>query len=140
MASVVQSSAPSKDINSFITEFYRLSDTPAENEPWISAFTSDAYVQIGPQKATGSEDAYGSIEIRKLRGWIWDVLAESKHNVSKILESTDETSPEIALFGDATFLTKDQATFKATWAGHVELKKEGEELKISSYRVWSQNE
>lgn len=59
MTSLVESSAPGADIQSFITNFYRLSDDPETHEPWINAFTTDAYVQIGSQKAKGSEGQSG---------------------------------------------------------------------------------
>jgi hypothetical protein len=55
MAPLVNSGAPGQDVESFINKFYEWSDNPEDNEPWINAFTDDAYVQIGPQKAQGAE-------------------------------------------------------------------------------------
>ncbi|KAI9147353.1 Trichothecene biosynthesis transcription regulator TRI10 [Paramyrothecium foliicola] len=55
MTSIVQSSAPTKEIQAFLTEFYKYSDTPSEHEAWIKSFTDDAYVQIAKQKAEGAE-------------------------------------------------------------------------------------
>jgi hypothetical protein len=88
----------------------------------------------------GFTHSHDHTEIRKLRGWIWDVLAESKHKVSKVMKSNDSNEPECMLIGDGFFLTKDKTPVNASWAGHIEMKKEGEEWKLSSYRVWSQNE
>jgi hypothetical protein len=85
-------------------------------------------------------DINNKAEIRKLRGWIFDVIAESKHTVSKILKSSEGSDPECMLIGDAKFLTKDQLAVSSSWAGHVELKKQGDEWKLASYRVWSQTE
>lgn len=38
----------------FITNFYRVSDNPEQNEQWVGSFTEDATVQIGPEKAQGT--------------------------------------------------------------------------------------
>lgn len=47
--------APEADIQSFIANFYRVSDIADENEQWINSFTEDAHVQIGDDEAKGSE-------------------------------------------------------------------------------------
>lgn len=42
-------------IQSFITNFYQVSDDPKLNERWVDSFTEDATVQIGPDKVQGVE-------------------------------------------------------------------------------------
>ncbi|CAM1505412.1 Fc.00g110490.m01.CDS01 [Cosmosporella sp. VM-42] len=74
------------DVRSFITNFYLLSDNPEENERWISSFTEDAYVQMGADKAQGSEGKLhlrNGNKIRELRGRMWSTVKERKHRVLK---------------------------------------------------------
>ncbi|KAI9154747.1 hypothetical protein HJFPF1_07304 [Paramyrothecium foliicola] len=134
MASVLQATAPTKEIKEFLTEFYRLSDTPEEHEAWINSFTSDAFIQIGAQKAEGAA------EIRKLRGWMWEVLKESKHTVSKIFLSSEAGEPEIAIFGNGRFSLTSGADIDGTFAGHVAFRRLGDELKIAIYNIYNQNQ
>jgi hypothetical protein len=42
-------------IRAFLSDFYRISDRPEENERWVEQFTADARVAIGSGKATGTE-------------------------------------------------------------------------------------
>ena len=45
-------------LQAFISEFYRISDRPEDNERWVGQFTEDARVVIGPGKATGTEGEF----------------------------------------------------------------------------------
>lgn len=44
---------PDQEIQSFITNFYRISDNPEEDERWVNSFSEDAHVQIGADEAHG---------------------------------------------------------------------------------------
>jgi hypothetical protein len=43
------------DVRTFITNFYRASDTPNSNELWISYFTKDAQITMGTDEGHGVE-------------------------------------------------------------------------------------
>ena len=60
---------PGKNIQSFITNFYRISDNPEENERWINTFTKDAQVQIGADKAHGSFGEFRSTAQKHSETW-----------------------------------------------------------------------
>ncbi|EEU46609.1 uncharacterized protein NECHADRAFT_79373 [Fusarium vanettenii 77-13-4] len=64
-----------KELQDFVTSFYRLSDNPEENQRWVDSFTDDANVQIGADKAQGSED---------FRTRMWAHIQERKHTVLKV--------------------------------------------------------
>ncbi|RFU71761.1 fungal specific transcription factor, partial [Trichoderma arundinaceum] len=51
----VPDNLPDPEIRTFITNFYKISDRPEANELWVSQFTKDARVAIGPGKASGQE-------------------------------------------------------------------------------------
>lgn len=51
----VPDNLPDAEIRTFITNFYKISDRPEANELWISQFTKDARVAVGPGKANGEE-------------------------------------------------------------------------------------
>ena len=44
---------PDQAVQSFIINFYRLSDNPENDERWVGAFSEDAQVQIGADTAHG---------------------------------------------------------------------------------------
>jgi hypothetical protein len=43
-----------KELQKFAIEFYRISDKPEENQRWVDSFCEDARVQIGADKARGT--------------------------------------------------------------------------------------
>jgi hypothetical protein len=46
---------PDPEIRTFITNFYRASDNPKQNELWVSHFTKDAEVVIGADGGRGEQ-------------------------------------------------------------------------------------
>jgi hypothetical protein len=46
---------PDPEIRSFITNFYRISDSPDSNELWVSYFLKDATVTMGNDTGTGEQ-------------------------------------------------------------------------------------
>ena len=55
-----QDNLPDPEIRTFITNFYRASDNPKQNELWISHFTKDAQVVIGPDSGNGEQGEFSS--------------------------------------------------------------------------------
>ncbi|KAK1239763.1 hypothetical protein MKX07_001217 [Trichoderma sp. CBMAI-0711] len=140
-------------IRAFLSEFYRISDRPEENERWVEQFTADARVAIGSGKATGTE------ELRTMREGMWSVVAKRKHTVVKVFPGRFEDGDdgraaegdgrcELMLYGDVAYTTKDGDSSTVAWAGHGILRKvrvhgegegEGEEeeaWKFAEYRVY----
>lgn len=50
-----QDNLPDPEIRTFITNFFRTSDRPDSNELWVSYFTKDAQVNIGPDSGHGEQ-------------------------------------------------------------------------------------
>ncbi|PTB64280.1 hypothetical protein BBK36DRAFT_1161334 [Trichoderma citrinoviride] len=141
-------------LQAFISEFYRISDRPEDNERWVGQFTEDARVVIGPGKATGTE------ELRTMRQGMWAAVAERKHTIHKVFPGRfdDEEEEEglsaeegngnnkrceLMLYGDVAYRTKDGSSSTVPWAGHGVLEKvrdgeKGEEevWKFAEYRVY----
>lgn len=51
----VQDLLPDPEIRTFITNFYRISDSPDSNELWVSHFTEDAQVTMGNDTGRGQQ-------------------------------------------------------------------------------------
>lgn len=51
----VQDLLPDPEIRTFITNFYRISDSPDSNELWVSHFTTDAQVTMGNDTGRGQQ-------------------------------------------------------------------------------------
>ncbi|KAI9166688.1 hypothetical protein HJFPF1_02802 [Paramyrothecium foliicola] len=116
---------PDPEIRTFITNFYRTSDNPKQNELWISHFTKDAQVVIGADSGNGEQ------EIRDLRGRMWTSVAERKHTVSKVFPARFQDPAaaegpvecECMLFGEVHYTTKDGNSSMKPWAGHGVVRK-----------------
>ncbi|ETS05627.1 hypothetical protein M419DRAFT_54011, partial [Trichoderma reesei RUT C-30] len=134
-------------IRAFLSDFYRISDRPEENERWVEQFTADARVAIGSGKATGTE------ELRTMREGMWSVVAKRKHTVVKVFPGRFDDDGddgraaegdgrcELMLYGDVAYTTKDGGSSTVAWAGHGILRKvrvDGEEevWKFAEYRVY----
>ncbi|KAF7551507.1 hypothetical protein G7046_g7705 [Stylonectria norvegica] len=134
------SGPPDATIQDFITNFYRISDDERDNEQWVQSFTSDAKIQIGADKAEGTKD------IREMRGKMWTTVKTRKHTVFKVFPGVFKGPEsqaashhvEAMLLGEASFITRDERTIEASWTGHAVLRKDGEEWKFASYRIWIQ--
>lgn len=42
-------------LGAFLSNFYRLSDSPAHNDEWTAQFRDDAVIRLGPKTARGRE-------------------------------------------------------------------------------------
>lgn len=42
-------------LQAFLSNFYRLSDSPAHNDEWTAQFRDDAVIRLGPKTARGRE-------------------------------------------------------------------------------------
>ncbi|RMJ09684.1 hypothetical protein CDV36_010709 [Fusarium kuroshium] len=127
-----------QELQDFVTSFYRLSDNPEENQRWVDSFTEDANVQIGADKAQGSE------EIPDFRTRMWAHIQERKHTVLKVFPGkftgSDASERECMLLGEASFLTRDGRTIEAGWSAHAVVRRVQGQWKFAQYRVWVQNE
>ncbi|KAH6610751.1 hypothetical protein Trco_000771 [Trichoderma cornu-damae] len=140
----VPDNLPEPEIRTFISNFYRISDRPEANALWVSQFTKDAHVAIGPGKANGEE------ELRTMREGMWSVVRERKHRVAKVFpgrfdESADGGNEcELMLQGEVAYKTEDGQSSTVAWAGHGILRKVREEgggseewkWKFAEYRVF----
>ncbi|KAH0498963.1 hypothetical protein TgHK011_006188 [Trichoderma gracile] len=144
----------SAGIRAFLSDFYRISDRPEDNERWVGQFTADARVVIGSGKATGTE------ELRTMREGMWSVVAKRKHTVTKVFpgrfddDGNDGLAAErvkrceLMLYGDVAYTTKQGDSSTVAWAGHGILRKvragdekdgkneEEEVWKFAEYRVY----
>ncbi|KAG6033979.1 hypothetical protein E4U41_006732 [Claviceps citrina] len=135
---------PDPQIRTFITNFYRVSDRPDQNELWISYFTKDARVMIGGDGGNGED------EIRQLRGRMWTTVQDRQHSVAKVFPGrfldpdTDGGNEECEcmLFGEVKVQMREGQSLTVPWAGHAILVKnvdgEKEEWKFRHYQVWLQ--
>lgn len=49
------STPPDPSLQTFLSNFYRLSDSPAHNDEWTAQFRDDAVIRLGPKTAQGRE-------------------------------------------------------------------------------------
>ncbi|KAF4984455.1 hypothetical protein FZEAL_356 [Fusarium zealandicum] len=127
-----------KDLRDFVTNFYRLSDKAEDNQNWVDSFTQDARVQIGADKAQGSQ------EISDFRTRMWAHVQERKHTVLKVFPGRftkpDGSERECMLLGEANFLTRDGRSIEAQWSAHAVVSKVQDQWRFAQYRVWVQND
>ncbi|KAM0218910.1 hypothetical protein ACHAPA_001605 [Fusarium lateritium] len=125
-----------KELQKFAIEFYRISDSPEENQRWVDSFTEDAQVQIGADKAQGSKD------LAEFRTRMWAHIKERRHKVLKVFPGrfADSKSSEAMLLGEVSVTTTDGRLKEAAWSAHAVVRKVDGQWKFSSYRVWLQAE
>ncbi|KAM0249405.1 hypothetical protein ACHAP5_002794 [Fusarium lateritium] len=125
-----------KELQKFAIEFYRISDSPEENQRWVDSFTEDAQVQIGADKAQGSKN------LAEFRTRMWAHIKERRHKVLKVFPGrfADSKSSEAMLLGEVSVTTTDGRLKEAAWSAHAVVRKVDGQWKFSSYRVWLQAE
>ena len=123
--------------------FYRLSYYDSSADAWL-LFLFLFLIRCFPI----SDMKY--IEIRKLREDMWTHVKTRRHAITKVFPArfgengNNETECELMLFGDVSYITKNNESSAFPFAAHGILKKslEGEpvEWKYQYYRVWLQKD
>ncbi|KAM0301110.1 hypothetical protein ACHAPM_005328 [Fusarium culmorum] len=127
-----------KELQKFAIEFYRISDKPEENQRWVDSFCEDARVQIGADKARGTND------LAQFRTRMWKLVKERKHTVLKVFPGrfpdSEPSESEVMILGEVGVTTTDGRLKQAAWSAHAVVKKVDGAWKFKEYRVWLQDE
>lgn len=131
MAIKYPSTYNNSQVDNFLRKFYSLSDTkpPHDHDPYVSAFVSDGFLQMGALKAHGHD------EIAELRQKIWTGIVKRHHVVEQVFPFTsDDTHPqELCITGTVTYTLENGTESSVDWAARMTLNGES---KIEHYTVY----
>ncbi|KAK0630742.1 hypothetical protein B0T17DRAFT_229977 [Bombardia bombarda] len=119
-------------IQEFVSEFFKISDSPAKTDDWVDCFRDGATLVMGNETAEGKQ------EIRKLRHGMWDKVEARKHSVAKVFpaaggfnddgvevegDDNDDDVAEFMMFGSVAYRLKTGEEASVDWAAHAQLRR-----------------
>jgi hypothetical protein len=127
----------------FISEFYRISDTPDAHDTYVSQFMPSARLVMGSKEANGSEGTVPSFPIRiahqltniaeilALRKGLWEKVKTRSHSPLKIFPFGPDAD-EVMLYGIVVY------EFKAGGGSGLEWAARGVLTEVDGKVVWKE--
>lgn len=144
-----------KQLEKFISNFYRVSDDPDKDNEWVDFFAEDATVVMGSEKETATgRDGENPIttcvhlvlkrrrltqdvptpEILQLRKKMWESVKSRKHTVTKVFPGMFDGVVDFMLFGSVAYVLESGERSGVNWAARGELILEEDSDGESRYR------
>ncbi|OQN97541.1 hypothetical protein B0A48_16695 [Cryoendolithus antarcticus] len=129
-----------KDIASFFSDFYKISDTEAAHEDYADALTSDGVLTMGSKRVTGrAGQSLSSPYILALRKAMWEKVSSRSHYPLKIFSFAplSEEGGEVMLYGTVDYGLRDGKKAEGIeWAARAKLVRVEVRLRMSEYQVY----
>ncbi|KAK1826254.1 hypothetical protein QBC39DRAFT_27439 [Podospora conica] len=119
-------------LKAFLSNFYRLSDSPEHNDEWTAQFLDDAVIRLGPKTAKGRE------EIKPFRAGMWEKVESRRHRLGRVMVGGfEEGEVEVMITGSVKYRMRgDGGEVEVEWAGHGRVVRDGGGWRFGAYRVW----
>ncbi|KAL4881323.1 hypothetical protein BJY04DRAFT_218492 [Aspergillus karnatakaensis] len=114
---------------SFLENFYSISDTESKHDEYVSSFTENATLIMGPKSAKGRD------EILTLRHGLWTHVQSRKHTPERVYFGGEN---ELMLYGKVRYVLRSQpeGEVEVPWAGRVVFDESEGGLKMGFYQVY----
>ncbi len=123
----------SAKLQSFLTDFYKLSDSRCEPEEYRARFADEGSLEgfaIGPMKLTKQPK-----DIAAWRSKAWDLVTSRRHRVLDVYpKAGGKEEEQFVILGDLLSDKKDGGKAYSTFA--AEMKLDNASGKIKYYKVW----